>query len=206
MPLKLGVLASGRGSNFEALQESIEAGAVPAVIKVVIADKPQAPVLEKAAARGIESCYINPGQFAGRQAYEQELARVCVEYGVELVVLAGYMGILGDTFINKFPLRVINIHPALLPSFSGLHAHRQAIEYGVRFSGCTVHFVDLGVDTGPIILQQTVPVLPEDDEDSLAERILREEHILLPQAVKLIAQGRVAVEGRRVTILAEEEN
>jgi phosphoribosylglycinamide formyltransferase-1 len=206
MPLKLGVLASGRGSNFEALQNGIEAGEVPAVIKIVIADMPQAPVLEKASSRGIKNRYINPGQFADRKAYEQELTRVCVEYGVELVVLAGYMRILGDTFIKEFPLRIINIHPALLPSFSGLHAHRQALEYGVRFSGCTVHFVDLGVDTGPIILQQAVPVLPKDDEDSLAERILREEHILLPQAVKLIALGRVVVEGRRVTILEEEAN
>ncbi len=201
--LSLGVLASGRGSNFEALQNEIENDSLPAVIRVVISDRDKASVLEKARSRGIPTYYINPSQFDSRHLYEQRLVRICEEHGVELVVLAGYMRILGETFIKSFPWRIINIHPALLPSFPGLNAHRQALEYGVRFSGCTVHFVDLGVDTGPIILQQVVPVLPEDDEDSLSQRILREEHRLLPQAVKLIAEGRLEADGRRINILPE---
>ncbi|MGE5544842.1 MAG: phosphoribosylglycinamide formyltransferase [Bacillota bacterium] len=202
--LKLAVLASGRGSNFEALQTEIDDQGLPAVIRVVISDKEEAPVLEKARLRGIPACYINPGQFADRQLYEEELVRVCEDYEVDLVVLAGYMRILGETFIQSYRWRIINIHPALLPSFPGLNAQRQALEYGVRFSGCTVHFVDPGVDTGPIILQAVVPVNPGDDEDSLSQRILKEEHRLLPQAVRLIAAGRLELNGRRVTILPEE--
>lgn len=202
--LKLAVLASGRGSNFEALQKEIENHALPAVIRVVISDREKSPVLEKARRRGIPACHINPGQFADRQLYEQELVRVCEAYEVDLVVLAGYMRILGETFIQSYLWRIINIHPALLPSFPGLNAQRQAVEYGVRFSGCTVHFVDNGVDTGPIILQAVVPVYPDDDEDSLAQRILKEEHRLLPQAVRLIAEGRLELNGRKVNILAQE--
>ncbi len=199
--LKLAVLASGRGSNFEALQREIEENALPAVIRVVISDRGNAPVLEKARLRGIPACHINPAQFADRQLYEQELVRVCEAYEVDLVVLAGYMRILGETFIQSYLWRIINIHPALLPSFPGLNAQRQAVEYGVRFSGCTVHFVDQGVDTGPIILQAVVPVYPDDDEDSLSQRILKEEHRLLPQTVRLIAEGRLELNGRKVNIL-----
>jgi len=202
--LRLAVLASGRGSNFEALQKEIDDQELPAVIRVVISDKEKAPVLEKARSRGIPACCINPGQFASKQLYEQELVRVCEDYEVDLVVLAGYMRIMGDTFIKSYLWRIINIHPALLPSFPGLNAQRQALEYGVRFSGCTVHFVDSGVDTGPIILQAVVPVYPDDDEDSLSQRILKEEHRLLPQAVRLIAAGRLELNGRQVTILPEE--
>lgn len=202
--LRLAVLASGRGSNFEALQKAIDDQELPAVIRVVISDKEKAPVLEKARSRGIPACCINPGQFADKQLYEQELVRVCEDYEVDLVVLAGYMRIMGDTFIRSYLWRIINIHPALLPSFPGLNAQRQALEYGVRFSGCTVHFVDSGVDTGPIILQAVVPVYSGDDEDSLSQRILKEEHRLLPQAVKLIAAGRLELNGRQVTILPEE--
>ena len=132
------------------------------------------------------------------------MVRVCEAYEVDLVVLAGYMRILGETFIQSYLWRIINIHPALLPSFPGLNAQRQAVEYGVRFSGCTVHFVDNGVDTGPIILQAVVPVYPDDDEDSLSQRILKEEHRLLPQAVRLIAEGRLELNGRKVNILAQE--
>jgi len=202
--LKLAVLASGRGSNFEALQREIEENALPAVIQVVISDRENAPVLEKARLRGIPTCHINPAQFADRHLYEQELVRVCEACEVDLVVLAGYMRILGETFIRSYLWRIINIHPALLPSFPGLNAQRQAVEYGVRFSGCTVHFVDQGVDTGPIILQAVVPVYPDDDEDSLSQRILKEEHRLLPQAVRLIAEGRLELNGRKVNILPEE--
>ncbi|MGE5403820.1 MAG: phosphoribosylglycinamide formyltransferase [Candidatus Saccharibacteria bacterium] len=199
--LKLGVLASGRGSNFEAVQKAIEEGTIPAEVQVVITDKADAAVLDKASSRGIAARYINPGQFANKREYEQELVRVCEEFKVDLIVCAGFMRILGSTLLDAFPLRVVNIHPALLPSFPGLHAQKQAFDYGVRFSGCTVHFVDSGVDTGPIILQQTVPVLPGDDEDTLAARILEQEHKLLPEAIRLIAGGRLRVEGRRVEIL-----
>jgi phosphoribosylglycinamide formyltransferase-1 len=199
--IRLAVLASSRGSNFEALQDGIDNGTLPAAVMILISDRSQAPVLEKAAARGIPTRYINPAQFNSSRLFEQELIRVCEEAQVDLVVLAGYMRILGETFIRAFPWRIINIHPALLPSFPGLHAQKQAFDYGVCYSGCTVHFVDPGVDTGPIILQAVVPVLPEDDQDSLSDRILAQEHKLLPEAVRLIAQGRLQLEGRRVTIL-----
>ncbi|MGE5396197.1 MAG: phosphoribosylglycinamide formyltransferase [Chitinophagales bacterium] len=203
MTLQIAVLASGRGSNFEALQWQIEEGRIPAIIKVVISNRSEAPVLDKAKERGIDTRFINPAQYENKEMYELELVRVCEEYQADLVVLAGYMRILTGTFINAFNGKVINIHPALLPSFPGLHAQRQAVNYGVRFSGCTVHFVDTGVDTGPIILQQVVPVLPGDDEDALADRIQKEEHQLLPEAVRLFANGRLKIEGRKVIILPE---
>lgn len=203
-PLAMAVLASGRGTNFEALADSIDRREVKGVIRVVISDKPDAPVLTKARKRGIPAVYINPSQFSSKELYEEEISRICQEYQVDLIVLAGYMRILGESFVNRFPFRIINIHPALLPSFPGLHAQRQALEYGVRFTGCTVHFVDAGVDTGPIILQQVVPVLPDDDEETLTQRILKEEHKLLPQAVQLLAEGRLKIVGRRVIILPKE--
>lgn len=199
--LQLAVLGSGRGSNFEALQQCIETQDLPAVIKLVISDKENALILTRARAKGIEARYINPGQFASKQLYEEELVRVCEGSGADMIVLAGYMRILGETFIKAFLHRIINIHPALLPSFTGLHAQKQAVDYGVKYSGCTVHFVDAGVDTGPIILQAVVPVLPDDDEDSLSARILVEEHKLLPQAVRLFAEGKVELNGNKVKIL-----
>lgn len=199
--LRLAVLASGRGSNFEAVQKAIEIGTVSAEVQVVITDKADAAVLDKARSRSIATSYINPGQFATKHEYEQELVRVCEEYKVDLIVCAGFMRILGTTFLDAFPLRVVNIHPALLPSFPGLHAQKQAFDYGVKISGCTVHFVDSGVDTGPIILQQTVPVLPGDDEETLTARILEQEHQLLPEAIRLVAAGRLRIEGRKVKIL-----
>lgn len=199
--LQLAVLGSGRGSNFQALQQYIESQDLPAVIKLVISDKENALILDKARAKGIETRYINPGQFTSKQMYEEELVKVCEGSGADMIVLAGYMRILGDTFIKAFLHRIINIHPALLPSFTGLHAQKQAVDYGVKYSGCTVHFVDAGVDTGPIILQAVVPVLPDDDEDSLSARILVEEHKLLPQAVKLLAEGKVELTGNKVKIL-----
>ncbi|MGE5416166.1 MAG: phosphoribosylglycinamide formyltransferase [Acidobacteriota bacterium] len=199
--LKLAVLASGRGSNYEAVQKAIEQGTIPAEVQVVITDKADAGVLERARNRNIAARYINPGQFANKREYEQELVRVCEEFKVDLIVCAGFMRILGTTFLDAFPLRVINIHPALLPSFPGLHAQKQAFDYGVRFSGCTVHFVDSGVDTGPIILQQAVPVLAGDNEEALTARILEQEHQLLPEAIRLIAAGRLRVEDRKVEIL-----
>lgn len=199
--LALGVLASGRGSNYQSVQDGIDAGEIPAQIKVVISDKAHAPVLERARKRGIEAVSIPPGAFADKASYEAAVVDILKQHGVELVVLAGYMRIVGDTVLAAYPMRVINIHPALLPAFPGLHAQRQALDYGVRVSGCTVHFVDRGVDTGPVILQTAVPVEPGDDEDTLAARILVEEHKLLPKAVRLIAEGRLYIEGRKVRII-----
>lgn len=197
--LALAVLASGRGSNFDAIGEAIDRNELNAEIKIVISDK-QAPALAKARERGIPALYINPSNYKCKSAYEQELVERMREHGADLVVLAGYMRLMGTEILHNFQMRVVNIHPALLPSFTGLHAQKQAIDYGVRYSGCTVHLVDEGMDTGPIILQQMVPVYQEDDEESLSERILVEEHHTYWQALQLIAEGRVYVDGRRVFI------
>jgi len=155
------------------------------------------------AQREIPTVYVNPGAFAGKIEYEQAVAGVLRERQVELVCLAGYMRLLGKTVLEAFPGRIINIHPALLPAFPGLHAQKQAIEHGVRFSGCTVHFVDEGIDTGPIILQAVVPVLQTDTPDTLAERILVEEHRIYPEAIRLLAGDRLKIYGRRVIIKEE---
>ncbi|NPV26143.1 MAG: phosphoribosylglycinamide formyltransferase [Firmicutes bacterium] len=197
---RLAVLASGRGSNLQAILDAIEDGRLQAQVAVVISDRGEAPALERARAKHIPAVHINPKDFSDKAAYEQAVADCCIEYQVDLIVLAGYMRILGAEFIRRFPNRIVNIHPALLPSFPGLHAQRQALEYGVRFSGCTVHFVDEGVDSGPIISQAVVPVLPDDTEETLAERILVQEHRIYPAAIQLIVEGRLEVKGRRVLI------
>jgi len=202
--IALAVLASGRGSNFEAVQDAIERGELPAEIRVLICDKEGAPVLEKARRRGIETRLVMREHFPDREAFEKEMVNICRKHRVDAVVLAGFMRVLGPTFVNAFPLRILNIHPSLLPAFPGLNAQRQALEYGVKISGCTVHFVDNGVDSGPIILQQAVPVLDGDDEDCLADRILEYEHRLLPRAIRLMVEGRLQVVGRKVVILPEE--
>lgn len=199
--LRLAVLASGRGSNFEAICTAIDEGRLNAKVAIVISDNENAPVLERARNRGIKALYVPASGYNGREAYEKALVKFCREAGAELVVLAGYMRLLGTTFLGEYHLKTVNIHPALLPAFPGLHAQRQAVEYGVRFSGCTVHFVDEGMDTGPIILQAVVPVYFDDTEDTLAARILKEEHRIYPEALQLIASGRVEVIGRRVRIL-----
>ncbi|MDI3280838.1 MAG: phosphoribosylglycinamide formyltransferase [Bacillota bacterium] len=203
-PLVLGVFASGRGSNLEAILEAIEAGKLPARVAVVLSDRPEAPALEKARRRGIPGLAVLPGDFPSRQVYEERLVEICRQHGVELVVLAGFMRLLGPTFLSAYRHRVMNIHPALLPSFPGLHAQEQAVRYGVRFSGCTVHFVDEGMDTGPIILQAVVPVEQDDTPETLAARILVEEHRLYPEAIRLYAEGRLRIEGRRVLIAPPE--
>lgn len=200
--LPLGILVSGRGSNMLAIAEAIASGQVPACLKVVISDHPGAPALELARQRGVEVLVLKPEQYPCREDFEIALAGVLKDKGVELVVLAGFMRLLGQGFLDHFPQRVINIHPALLPAFPGLNAQRQAWEYGVKFSGCSVHFVDDGVDTGPIIAQAVVPVLDMDTPETLAERILAEEHRLYPQVIKWLAEGRVQVQGRRVFIRA----
>lgn len=194
---RLGILLSGRGSNFLAIHRQIEEGALPAVIACVVSDNAAAPGLEKARALGLPAYFVDP---AGRKKrdFEDDVARALEAHAVDLVCLAGYMRLLSPTFVRRFPARILNIHPALLPSFAGLHAQRQALDYGVKYSGCTVHFVDEGMDTGPIVAQAVVAVQDHDTEDSLSERILREEHRLYSEAIGRVLSGAYVIDGRRV--------
>ncbi|RJX21922.1 MAG: phosphoribosylglycinamide formyltransferase [Desulforudis sp.] len=196
--LKIGVLASGRGSNLQAILDATLDGRLEAEVAVVISDNPNAYVLERARMNNIPAFAVELGGKPSKQAYEEEIVRVLREHEVGLVCLAGYMRIVTPVMLKAFPNRMINIHPSLLPSFQGLHAQGQALEYGVRFSGCTVHFVDEGVDTGPIIIQAVVPVLQDDTEDTLSARILEQEHRIYVEAVRLYAQGKLTIKGRRV--------
>jgi phosphoribosylglycinamide formyltransferase-1 len=198
--LRLAILASGRGSNFQALWNTIQDGRLDAEICIVISDKKDAPVLFKAEDLEISALHIDPRWYESRALYEQAIVDTLDALQVDIIVLAGYMRLVGRVILDAYPMRVLNIHPALLPSFPGLHAQKQALEYGVKYSGCTVHFVDEGMDTGPILLQAAVPVYDDDSEDSLAERILAEEHKTYAQALQLLAQGRVFIEGRKVFI------
>ncbi|NLB53495.1 MAG: phosphoribosylglycinamide formyltransferase [Syntrophomonadaceae bacterium] len=198
--LRLAVLASGRGSNFEAICQAIEEERLNAEIVLVISDKKNAPVLNKAQTRKIDFFHIAPEDYPDKAAYEQEIIKRLKEYDITLVVLAGYMRLIGKELLKAYQWKIINIHPALLPSFPGLNAQQQAIDYGVKFSGCTVHFVDDGVDSGPIIMQRVVPVLPEDSAEALAERILIEEHQVYAEALQLLAKGQIYLDGRRVII------
>ena len=198
MTHRIGVLLSGRGSNFEALADSVSAGRIPnAEIAIVISNKPGAPGLERAQARNIPARAI-PSKGLEREAYDRQVAAVLHEYKVDLICLAGYMRLLSPYFVAAFPQRILNIHPSLLPSFPGLESQKQALDYGVKFAGCTVHFVDEYLDAGPIILQAAVPVLDTDDERTLSERILKEEHRIYTQAVKIILEGNYKIVGRRV--------
>lgn len=197
----LGVLASGRGSNLQAILDAIHAGSIAAEIAVVISDNPNANVLKRLAETGIPAIAIDRKQFATRAEFEAAIANQLNLHHVELVVLAGFMRILSPDFISLFSGYIMNIHPALLPSFPGLNAQEQALNYGVKVSGCTIHFVDEGMDTGPIILQEAVPVLDGDTPETLADRILQIEHKLYPKAVALYCEGRLRVEGRRVRIV-----
>lgn len=198
--MRVGVLASGSGSNFQALVEALNVPGSPARVEVLVCNVPGAKALERAAKAGVEAVLMDHRGAASREAYDVQLAQVLRERGVELVCLAGYMRLVTPSFLQRFPGRVLNLHPALLPSFPGLHAVAQAIAAGVRVSGCTVHYVDEGTDTGPIIAQAPVPVLPGDDEASLGARIHAEEHRLYPVVVRAIAEGRVTLEGRRVKL------
>ena len=180
--------------------ESIEEGRIRAKIACVLSNNSAAFALERAKRHGIPSLHIDHRIFAGREAYDAALVKALREYGVKLVVLAGFMRIITPVLLEAFPSAVMNIHPALLPAFPGLHAQRQAIDYGVKVSGCSVHFVDAGTDTGPIIIQSTVPVLEDDSESSLSARILIEEHRIYPEAIRLFAEGRLKVKGRKVII------
>jgi len=193
--LNIGVLISGRGSNLQALIDA------QVNICVVISDKVDAYGLERAKAHKIDAVHINPKDYKDKNTYELEIVKFLKKHDVGLVCLAGYMRIVGEVLLEHYQGKMINIHPALLPSFPGLHGQKQAIEHGVKISGATVHFVDEGCDTGPIILQATVPVMDNDTEETLSARILEQEHKLYPQAVKLIAEGKVKIEGRKVKIV-----
>lgn len=203
--LKIAVFASGRGSNFQSIIDNIKSGDIPAEIKLLISDRQDAGALKRAEHEEIEHIFIDPNHFETKADYEKELIGLLENAGVELVILAGYMRILSPLFVQHFQNQIINIHPSLLPAFKGLAAQKQAVDYGVKYSGCTVHFVDQGMDTGPIIKQAVVEVKAEDSADDLAARILKEEHKIYPEAVKLIAEGKIKVEGRKVKILKEEK-
>ncbi|MEW6065684.1 MAG: phosphoribosylglycinamide formyltransferase [Bacillota bacterium] len=198
--LRVGVLASGRGSNLQSIMDQCRQGLIPAEVAVVISDKPGAYALERAKTAGIPACLVDLKAFESKGDYERAVVKILQDHGVQLVCLAGYMRLVGEPLLKAFPNRIMNIHPALLPSFPGLHGQRDALAYGVKISGCTVHLVDEGMDTGPIILQAAVPVLDDDTEETLAARILEQEHRLYPEAVKLYAQGRLRVQGRKVFI------
>ena len=198
---KLGVLCSGRGTDLQSIIDAIGRGEVNAEIAVVLTDKPDAFALERAKKAGIKAVCVNRKQYDGREPFEKALIAELEEAGVTLVVLAGFMRILTPVFVHHFAGRIMNIHPALLPSFPGAHAHRDVLAYGVKVSGCTVHFVDEGTDSGPIILQAAVPVLDGDTEETLGARVLEQEHIIYPQAIQLYCEGRLQVDGRHVRIL-----
>jgi phosphoribosylglycinamide formyltransferase 1 len=199
--LRVGVLASGRGSNLQALLDASARSDYPAEVVVVISDRERAAALDRARAAGVEALFVNPKDFGDRESFDLALVRAFTARRVGLVCNAGYMRILSAEYCRAFAGRAMNIHPSLLPSFPGLHAQRQALAYGAKVAGATVHFVDEGpVDTGPIILQASVPVQPDDTEESLSARILAEEHRLYPEAVRLFAEGRLEVVGRRVII------
>jgi phosphoribosylglycinamide formyltransferase-1 len=199
-PLVLGVLASGRGSNLQAILDAIAAGRCPARVAVVVSDRKDAAALERARAVGVRAVHLDPRAYPDRVAFDDAVARVLDEHAVQLICLAGYMRVLSGEFVRRYRRRILNVHPALLPAFPGLHAQRQALEHGVKVAGATVHLVDEGVDTGPIVLQAAVPVLDQDTEATLADRILAEEHRLYPEAIRLYAEDRLEVAGRRVSI------
>jgi phosphoribosylglycinamide formyltransferase-1 len=198
MGKRIGVLLSGRGSNFEALADSVGAGRIPgAEIAVVVSNREGAPGIERANARKIPTRVI-PSKGLEREVYDRQVVAVLREFEVDLVCLAGYMRLLSPFFVASFPNRILNIHPSLLPSFPGLESQRQALEYGVKFAGCTVHFVDENLDAGPIVLQAAVPVRDDDTEETLSSRILAEEHRIYTEAVRIVLEGKYKIVGRRV--------
>jgi len=204
MKKRIGVLLSGRGSNFEALAESVAAGRIPnAEIALVVSNREDAPGIERARKRGIEARVI-PSKGLEREAYDKLVAAALKEKKVDLVCLAGYMRLLSPYFVAAFPNRILNIHPSLLPAFPGLEAQRQALEHGAKISGCTVHFVDENLDAGPIVLQAPVPIEDGDTVETLSDRILREEHRIYSQAVRIVLEGRYRIENRRVLITPSE--
>jgi phosphoribosylglycinamide formyltransferase-1 len=194
---RLGILLSGRGSNFIAIADAIAAGRLDAEIAVVISNRADAPGIAAARERGLNAVTL-PSKGLEREEYDARLAAALDPAGVDLICLAGYMRLLSPSFIRRYPQRILNIHPSLLPAFPGLHAHRDALAHGVKVSGCTVHFVDEGLDSGPIVRQAAVPVHDDDSEESLAARVLKEEHRIYSEAIALVLSGRYRIEGRRV--------
>jgi phosphoribosylglycinamide formyltransferase 1 len=201
--LAVGVLASGRGSNLQAILAACARPGFPAHVAVVISDREQAAALQAARTAGVEALWVNPKDFGDREAFDLALVDELRRRGVGLVCHAGFMRILSPAYVSAFAGRALNVHPSLLPAFPGLRAQRQALDHGVRVTGATVHFIDEGVDTGPIVLQAAVPIEPGDTEETLAARILEQEHRLYPEAVRLFAEGRLRIEGRRVIVLPE---
>ena len=202
MPLnifKLAVLVSGRGSNLQAIIDSIDQEELDAHLSIVISNTKDAMALKRAEKHGIKTIFIDPSTYLNSKEYDKALVLKLKEFSIDLICLAGYMRILGEEVIQTFEKKIINIHPSLLPAFPGLNAQKQAISHGVKFSGCTVHFVDSGVDSGPIILQTVVPVYDNDDEKSLSKRILEQEHYLYPKAIKMIQEKKIRLNGRTVT-------
>ena len=196
--VNLGVLVSGSGSNLQAIIDNIEAGRLNTKIKVVISNVPGVFALERARKHGIPSWVISHNEYRKREDFDQKLVEVLQAHEVELVILAGYMRVVTPVFLRAFPMRVMNIHPALLPSFPGTHVWQAEVDYGVKFAGCTVHFVGEGTDTGPIIIQAVVPVYDDDTAETLNARILKQEHKIFSQAIQLYAEGRLEIHGRRV--------
>ncbi len=194
---KLGILLSGRGSNFEAIADNVAAGKIPAEIAVVISNKPNARGLASARERGLNTEFIS-SKGLEREEYDGKAVALLKEHDVDLVCLAGFMRLLSAYFVTEFPNRVLNIHPSLLPSFPGLEAQQQALEHGVKFSGCTVHFVDEHLDAGPILVQAAVPIRDDDTDETLSARILKEEHRIYSEAINLVLSSKFRVEGRRV--------
>ncbi|MBW6508313.1 MAG: phosphoribosylglycinamide formyltransferase [Desulfuromonadales bacterium] len=199
-PYRIAVLASGGGTNLQSIIDQQQTGELPITIALVISNNPGAGALERAQQAGISTLCINHRDYPTRENFDRALVNALQQAEVDLVVLAGFMRIITPIMLTAFPQRIINIHPALLPSFPGLNVQQQAIDYGARFSGCTVHFVDADVDTGPIIIQAVVPILAEDSAATLAERILEQEHRIYPQAIQWLAEGRVTLDGRKVII------
>ncbi len=196
--LKVGVLVSGRGSNLQAIIDASEAGRIDAVVAIVISDVADAFALQRARTHGIEAAFVDSRLFKTRESFNSAIINLLRKREVDLVCLAGFMRLLSPHFVHEFRNRIMNIHPALLPAFPGLHAQRKALQHGTKFSGCTVHFVDEGTDTGPIIIQAAVPVLDDDTEETLSARILAYEHKIYPRAIQLFAEGRLEVRNRRV--------
>ena len=197
----LGILLSGRGSNFEAIADNVASGKLDANIAVVISNRADAPGMESARRRGLNALVI-PSKGVPREQHDQQVVAALREHGAELVILAGYMRLLSPWFVQQFPDRILNIHPSLLPAFPGLEAQKQAFDYGVKVSGCTVHFVDANLDHGAILLQKVVPVFDTDDEHILAARILEQEHIAYSEAIGIVLEGKYQLAGRRVVLLS----
>jgi phosphoribosylglycinamide formyltransferase-1 len=198
MTVKIAVLVSGRGSNLKAIMDSIEKGYIKnATVNVVISNKANAYALERARNHGIDAVFLDPDEY-DRDEYDRAILNVLSQYNIDLLLLAGYFRLLGNEIIIAYRNRIMNIHPSLLPAFKGLHAQKQAFEYGVKVAGCTVHFVDEGLDSGPIIIQKCVPVLTGDTEETLTARILEQEHVIYPEAVRLFTEGKLKIEGRNV--------